>query len=76
MLENAIPRLLGWVPPSWRRALIGRPDNPSRIAIPAQNFLNRVPQGESQVSTCHGVLANYRMSIDWNRFRSIVVTLP
>jgi hypothetical protein len=49
VLENVIPRLLGWVPISWRRAVIGRPDNPSRIATLAHDLLNRVPSGESQV---------------------------
>ena len=72
MLENVIPRLLGWVPISWRRAIIGRPDNPSRIATLAHNLLNRMPPAQSQVFACQGVLAGYRMSIDWNRFRSFV----
>jgi FkbM family methyltransferase len=72
MLENVIPRLLGWVPISWRRALIGRPDNPSRVATLAHNLLNRMPQSESQVYDCQGALAGYRMSVDWNRFRSFV----
>lgn len=72
MLENVIPRLLGWVPISWRRALIGRPDNPSRVATLAHNLLNRVPSAESQVYECQGALAGCRMSIDWNRFRSFV----
>jgi len=72
VLENVIPRLLGCVPISWRRALIGRPDNPSRVATLAHNLLNRVPPSESQVYDCQGALAGYRMSIDWNRFRSFV----
>jgi len=72
VLENVIPRLLGWVPISWRRALIGRPDNPSRVATLAHDLLNRVPSGESQVYECQGALEGYRMSIDWNRFRSFV----
>jgi FkbM family methyltransferase len=72
MLENVIPRLLGWVPISWRRALIGRPDNPSRFATLAHNLLNHVPSPKSQVYECQGALAGYRMSIDWNRFRSFV----
>jgi FkbM family methyltransferase len=72
VLENVIPRLLGWVPTSWRRALIGRPDNPSRVATFAHNLLNCVPSAASQVYECQGALAGYRMSIDWNRFRSFV----
>ena len=72
VLENVIPRLLGCVPISWRRALIGRPDNPSRFATLAHNLLNRVPPSDSQVYECQGALEGYRMSIDWNRFRSFV----
>jgi FkbM family methyltransferase len=72
MLENVIPRLLGQIPISWRRALIGRPDNPSRIATVVHNLLNRVPAVESQVFECQGALRGYRMCIDWTRFRSFV----
>ena len=72
VLENVIPRLLGCVPISWRRALIGRSDNPSRVANFAHNLLNHVPFAESQVYECQGALAGYRMSIDWNRFRSFI----
>jgi FkbM family methyltransferase len=72
MFENVIPRVLGWVPVSLRRALIGRPDHPSRIATLAHNLLNRLPQSESQVFACHGALEGYRMSVDWSRYRSFV----
>jgi FkbM family methyltransferase len=72
MIENFIPRLLGWVPVSWRRAIIGRPDNPSRVATLVHNLLNRVAPAESKVFACQGALEGYRMSIDWNRFRSFV----
>ena len=72
MLESVIPRLLGWMPTSLRRALIGRPDNPSRFANIVHNLLNRMAPTESQVFDCHGVLEGYRMSIDWSRYRSFV----
>jgi len=72
MLESVIPRLLGWVPISLRRALIGRPDNPSRIADFLHRLLNRLAPAESQVFACQGALKGYRMSIDWSRFRSFV----
>ena len=72
MLKNAIPRLLGRVPISWRRAVIGRPDSPSRIATIAHNFLNRVSPDKSQVFDCRGALEGYRMCIDWRRYRSFV----
>ena len=72
MFESVIPRVLGWVPVSLRRALIGRPDHPSRIATLAHNLLNRLPQSESKVFACHGALEGYRMSVDWSRYRSFV----
>jgi FkbM family methyltransferase len=72
MLESVIPRVLGWVPTGLRRALIGHPDNPSRLATLAHNLLNRVSPAESQVFPCRGVLEGYRMSIDWSRYRSFV----
>jgi FkbM family methyltransferase len=72
MLENVIPRLLGQVPVSWRRAIIGRPDNPSRIATFVHGLLNRMPAAGPQILECKGALEGYRMCIDWNRFRSFV----
>jgi FkbM family methyltransferase len=72
MFESVIPRVLGWVPVSLRRALIGHPDHPSRIATLAHHLLNRLPQSESQVFACHGALQGYRMSVDWSRYRSFV----
>jgi len=72
MLESVIPRVLAWVPITWRRALIGRPGNPSRAATFVHDLLNRRPPGASQVFTCRGVLEGYRMRTDWNRFRGFV----
>lgn len=72
MFESVIPRVLGWVPVSLRRVLIGRPDHPSRIATLAHNLLNRLPQSESKVFACYGALEGYRMSVDWSRYRSFV----
>ena len=72
MFENVIPRLLGQVPVSWRRAIIGRPDNPSRMATLVHNLLNRLSPAKSQILECKGALEGYRMCIDWNRFRSFV----
>ena len=72
MLDSVVPRILGWVPISWRTAIIGRPDHPSRIATIAHRFLNRLAPHSSQSFACHGALEGFRMSIDWNRFRSFV----
>jgi hypothetical protein len=42
------------------------------VATLVHDLLDRMPPAESQIFTCEGLLAGYRMSIDWNRFRSIV----
>ena len=70
VLKNAIPHLLGQVPISWRRAIICRPDSPSRIATILHNFLNRFSPDCSQALACRGALAGYHMYVDWSQFRS------
>lgn len=72
MIESFIPRLLGWVPVSWRRAVIGRADKPSRVATLVHNLLNRKPPVAPNGFACQGALEGYRMCTDWNRFRSLV----
>src|ERR1700757_2298643 len=72
MIENLIPRLLGWVPVSWRRMIIGCPDKPSETATLVHRLINSLPCPESDVTACHGALQGYRMSVDWERFRSFV----
>src|ERR1700758_5129273 len=72
MLENVIPRFLGWGPAPLRRALIGHPNNPSRDATMAHNLLNRMAPAESQLFAGRGALEGYRMCVDWNRHRSFL----
>lgn len=72
MLQSVIPRLLGFIPASWRRAVIGQPANPSRVSTFAHNLLNRLSPGKAQAFSCQGILDGYRMYIDWNRFRGFV----
>jgi FkbM family methyltransferase len=72
MFGDVIPRLLGLVPLSWRRTIIGPADSPSRLATQLHNLLNFIPPTRSQVFVCKGALEGYRMRVDWNRFRSFV----
>jgi len=72
MLGNVIPRVLGWMPTSLRRAVIGRPNRPSQLANIAHSLLNRIAPKDSQVFTCKGALDGFRMSVDWSRYRSFV----
>jgi FkbM family methyltransferase len=67
-----IPRLLGWMPSSWRSAIIGHTDHPSWVSTLAHNLLNRMGPRKMQAFDCHGPLEGYRMCIDWSRFRSFV----
>jgi len=54
MLENAIPRLLTWVPPSLRNAIIGHSDHPSWVATLTHDRLNRIRPPDSRVFNCRG----------------------
>jgi FkbM family methyltransferase len=72
MIGNIIPRVLACVPRSLRRAIIGPPDNPNRLATLAHNLLNRLTPSESQEFPCQGPLGGYRMCIDWSRYRSFI----
>lgn len=72
MLQNVIPRLLSFVPPSLRGTIIGRPDKPNRFATLVHNLFNRLAPSESRAFACHGPLEGYRMFIDWSRYRSFV----
>lgn len=72
MLQDVIPRLLSFVPPSLRMAVIGRPDDPSHFATLLHNFFNRFTPSKSRAFACQGPLKDYQMFIDWDRYRSFV----
>jgi len=72
MRTKIIPRLLGMVPVSWRRAVIGSGGNPSRIANAVHDLLNLLPVQQDTVFDCKGDLEGYRMRTDWRRFRGLV----
>lgn len=67
---SVVPRLLGLVPVTWRRAVIGPQDRPSGIATFLHNFLNR--QHPTGPFACRGVLEGYRMHANWARYRSFI----
>lgn len=72
MLQNVIPRILSFVPRSFRSTIIGRPDKPNRFATLAHTLFNRLAPSESRAFACQGPLEGYRMFIDWSRYRSFV----
>ena len=72
MATRFIPRLLGMVPVSWRQAVIGSGDRPSRLANFVHQVLNRAPVGKDEVFECKGLLRGFRMHTEWRRFRGFV----
>jgi FkbM family methyltransferase len=57
---------------TWRRAVIGRPESPSRLATFLHNLLNQKPPAEGVAFACKAPLDGYQMHIDWSQFRSFV----
>jgi FkbM family methyltransferase len=72
MSRSFLPRVLGLIPPSVRRTVIGRSDRPSKIATILHNLFNRAPQDGSEMYPCHGTLQGFKMSTDWKRYRGYV----
>ena len=72
MSRSLLPRVLGLVPPSVRRAIIGRSDQPSWIATALHHLINRAGGESSDVFPCSGSLKGFRMSTDWTRYRGYV----
>src|SRR5579859_6266046 len=72
MNGKLIPRILGMVPLSVRRAMIGAEDNPSWIANFVHRWLNRIPVSHEQIFDCKGDLSGYRMVTEWQRYRGLV----
>jgi FkbM family methyltransferase len=60
------------LPQGLKQKLVGSPAAPSWIANRVHFFLNRVPGPELICLPCEGVLAGYRMKVDWSRFRSFI----
>jgi FkbM family methyltransferase len=60
------------IPQGIKRKLLGSPAAPSRIANWVHSFLNRLPGPEFVCLPCAGVLAGYRMKVDWSHHRSFI----
>jgi FkbM family methyltransferase len=72
VLQSLIAGILRQVPVAWRRKIIGRPDNPSRVATLAHRALNRISDKNSRSYRCIGALEGYRMYVNWTHFRGFV----
>jgi FkbM family methyltransferase len=60
------------LPQGLKQKVVGSPAAPSWIANRVHSFLNNLPGEELVCLPCQGVLAGYRMKVDWSRFRSFI----
>ena len=58
------------MPSSWRRSLLGSPDQPTAFATKIHELLNRLPVERHPVLSCRGALKGLRMKVDWKTQRS------
>lgn len=72
MIKGFLPRALGLIPPTLRRMIIGRSDQPSRVATAFHNLANSIARNRSEVCPCYGPLQGFKMSTDWTRYRGYV----
>ena len=72
MSRSFLPRVLSFIPPSVRRIVIGRSDQPSKVATALHHLFNRTKGDGSEVLACSGPLKGFRMSTDWARYRGYV----
>ena len=71
-MRSLLPRALGLVPPKLRQMIIGRSDQPSRVATIFHNLVNYTAPDSSEALTCHGPLRGFKMTTDWTRYRGYV----
>jgi len=72
MFSSFLPRTLGLIPPTLRRMIIGRSDQPSRMATVFHNLVNSIKADRSEAFPCYGPLQGFRMSTDWTRYRGYI----
>jgi FkbM family methyltransferase len=60
------------LPQGLKQKVVGSPAEPSWIANRVHSFLNKLPGEELVCLPCQGLLAGYRMKVDWSRFRSFI----
>jgi len=71
-MRSFLPRALSLIPPTLRRMIIGRSDQPSRIATVFHNLVNSIAPNHSEPFPCHGPLQGFKMSTDWSRYRGYI----
>ena len=72
MMRSFLPRALALMPPTLRRMIIGRSDQPSRMATVFHNLVNSIKADRSEAFPCYGPLQGFRMSTDWRRYRGYI----
>lgn len=71
-MRSLLPKALGLVPPAIRRMIIGRSDQPSRLATVFHKLVNSAAPDLSTAFACRGPLQGFRMSTDWARYRGYI----
>jgi FkbM family methyltransferase len=72
MMRSFLPRALGLIPPKLRQMIIGRSDQPSRIATVLHKLVNYTAPDSTEPLPCHGPLRGFRMTTDWTRYRGYI----
>jgi hypothetical protein len=69
-VQRIMTTMAEWVPQSIEIALRGPLGSPNRLANAVHSILNCAPGERYPVLNCSGVLAGYRMRVDWTKHRS------
>jgi FkbM family methyltransferase len=71
-IQKIITRTSRLFPQSLKMALRGKRGSPNRLANLVHSLLNRISTNRYPILPCEGVLAGYRMRIDWQIHRGFV----
>jgi FkbM family methyltransferase len=67
--QKLIIAMAEWLPQSVKLRLRGDRGKPTWLANATHSIFNRMPGNRYPVLTCSGVLAGYRMRVDWTKHR-------
>ncbi len=71
-MQQLISELARHLPGGVRKALLGSPSSPARLAKLVHQCLNWLPVERFPVLACGGPLEGYRMKVDWHHHRSFI----
>ncbi len=70
--EKSLVAVARWVPNPLKHAILGRPSEPTRLAMAIHTILNRLPVDQYPILNCSGPLEGFRMRVDWRNHRGFV----